>query len=170
MLDGLRVGAACENRQTRRSSCLRPLMHELSMIRARPSRSAAVAFLEGEGLPVTDLIDEHLEQFFFVGSEDAPSGLVGLEIFGTDALLRSLAVAASARSQGLGTALVKHAEDHASAQGVRTIYLLTMTAQTFFERRGYRRAERIQAPPSIQSTREFASLCPASAAFMSKQL
>ncbi len=140
------------------------------MIRARPSRSTAVAFLEREGLPVSDLTDEHLEHFFFIGSEDSPSGLVGLEIFGTDALLRSLAVAASARTQGLGAGLVKRAEEHASAQGVRAIYLLTMTAAIFFERRGYRRVERNQAPPSIQSTREFSSLCPTSSAFMTKQL
>ncbi len=64
-------------------------MAELSMISARPSRSTAVAFLEGEGLPVSDLTDQHLEHFFFIGFEDSPSGLVGVEIFGTDALLRS---------------------------------------------------------------------------------
>jgi amino-acid N-acetyltransferase len=129
-----------------------------------------MAFLEAEGLPVSDLTDEHLEHFFFIGSNDSPSGLVGLEIFGFDALLRSLVVAASARTQGQGAALVKHAEDHAAAQGVRAIYLLTMTAETFFERQGYRRVERTKAPPSIQSTREFASLCPANSAFMCKLL
>jgi amino-acid N-acetyltransferase len=145
-------------------------MPELSMIRAQPSRSPATAFLEGEGLPVSDLTDDLLEHFFFIGSNDSPSGLVGLEIFGPDALLRSLIVAASARNQGHGAALVKHAEDHAAAKGVRAIYLLTMTAETFFERRGYRRVERTNAPPSIQATREFASLCPANSAFMCKRL
>jgi amino-acid N-acetyltransferase len=145
-------------------------MPELFMIRAQPSRSPAMAFLEAEGLPFSDLTDDHLEHFFFIGSDDSPSGLVGLEIFGPDALLRSLVVAASARSQGQGAALVKHAEDHAAAQGVRAIYLLTMTAETFFERRGYRRVERTKAPPSVQSTREFASLCPANSAFMCKLL
>jgi amino-acid N-acetyltransferase len=50
------------------------------------------------------------------------------------------------------------------------MFLLTTTAETFFERRGYRRVDRSQAPLAIQSTSEFASLCPASSAFMIKQL
>jgi amino-acid N-acetyltransferase len=54
--------------------------------------------------------------------------------------------------------------------GVRSIYLLTTTAEVFFKRLGYERIERSRAPPSIERTREFASLCPASSAFMIKQL
>jgi amino-acid N-acetyltransferase len=50
------------------------------------------------------------------------------------------------------------------------MYLLTTTAETFFERRGYRRVDRIQAPPAIKLTPEFAGLCPASSAFMIKRL
>ncbi len=47
---------------------------------------------------------------------------------------------------------------------------LTTTAETFFKRLGYERIERSQAPLSIERTREFASLCPASSAFMVKSL
>jgi amino-acid N-acetyltransferase len=140
------------------------------MIRARPPRSTAVALLECEGLPVSDLTDGHLEHFFFTGSDSSPTGMVGLEIFGTDALLRSLVVAANARAVGLGSTLVTHAENYASSCQVHAMYLLTTTAEAFFARRGYRRVERGQAPPSIQSTREFAGLCPASSAFMTKRL
>ena len=61
------------------------------MIRARPPRSTAVALLQAQELPVSDITDEHLEPFFFVGSDGSPTGLVGLEIYGADALLRSLA-------------------------------------------------------------------------------
>jgi hypothetical protein len=58
----------------------------------------------------------------------------------------------------------------ALAHVVRALYLLTATAESFFEHRGYRRIDRAKAPSAIQSTREFASLCPASSAFMIKQL
>jgi amino-acid N-acetyltransferase len=139
-------------------------------IGARPSRSAAAALLVAEGLPVADLSDEHLEHFFFTGSDGSPTALVGLEMYGTDALLRSLVVSPDMRSKGMGSALVRHAEDYAAARRVRAIYLLTTTAEAFFERLGYRRVDRTQAPPSIQSTREFASLCPASSAFLLKRL
>jgi amino-acid N-acetyltransferase len=138
------------------------------VIRGRPSRSTVMSLLHAQRLPASDITDEHLEHFFFVGSEDSPTGLVGLEIYCSDALLRSLVVDDNARGQGLGSALTVHAEQYAASQGVRAIYLLTATAETFFRRLGYERVDRSQAPPSIERTREFASLCPASAAFMVK--
>ena len=140
------------------------------MIRERPPHLSVVALLEAEGLPASDLRAAHLEHFFFTGTDGAPSAFVGLEIHGENALLRSLLVSATARSQGLGSALVLHAEGYAAARQVRSIYLLTTTAEPYFERRGYQRIDRAQAPASIQSTSEFAGLCPASSAFMIKRL
>ena len=140
------------------------------MIRERPPQSSVVALLGAEGLPASDLTEAHLQHFFFIGTDGTPSALVGLEIYGRDALLRSLVVSATARTQGLGSALVLHAEQYAAAHEVRALYLLTTTAESFFEHRGYRRIERANAPSAIQSTREFASLCPASSAFMIKRL
>ena len=58
----------------------------------------------------------------------------------------------------------------AKALLVRAIYLLTTTAEGFFHRRGYSMAERHAAPPAIQSTREFAGICPANSAFMTKTI
>jgi len=130
-----------------------------------------VALLESEGLPASDLTELHLEHFFFLtGADGAPSAIVGLELFGPDALLRSLVVRSAARTQGLGSALVLHAEGYAKSRKVHALYLLTNAAEGYFERRGYRRVDRAQAPASIQSTREFASLCPGSSALMFKRL
>jgi amino-acid N-acetyltransferase len=140
------------------------------MIRERPPRLGVVALLESEGLPASDLTDAHLEHFFFIGTDRAPSALVGLEVYGDIALLRSLVVSAAARTKGLGSALVLHAERYAAACRVDSLYLLTTTAEGYFEHRGYRRLDRSDAPPSIQSTREFSSLCPSSSAFMIKRL
>jgi amino-acid N-acetyltransferase len=145
-------------------------MAESPMIRERPPRSGVVSLLEAAGLPASDLTEAHLQHFFFTGTEVAPSALVGLELYGQDALLRSLVVNAVARTQGLGSALVRHAEGFAAAHEVRALYLLTTTAESYFERRGYRRVDRSDAPPSIRSTREFAGLCPASSALMIKRL
>lgn len=145
-------------------------MIESLLIRGRPPRATAVALLQAQGLPFSDITDEHLEHFFFMGSDGAPTGLVGIEIYGIDALLRSLVVAENARTQGIGSALVQHAEDYATSRQVSAMYLLTTTAESFFQRRGYQRVDRTQAPPAIQFTPEFASLCPASSAFMMKRL
>jgi amino-acid N-acetyltransferase len=137
---------------------------------SRPSLRAAVQLLTEASLPTADLTESHLEHFFYCGPAASPTGLIGLEIHGDAALLRSLVVAKPARSAGLGAKLVSHAEQYARSRGVTAVYLLTTTAQEFFERLGYANSERTAAPLSIQSTREFADICPASSAFMIKLL
>lgn len=140
-------------------------------IHRRPAREAAAALLESAGLPVSDLTDAYMEHFFYVGpAASAPIGLVGVEMCGVDALLRSLVVNPQHRSAGLGQALVAHAESHARGQGARTMYCLTTTAETFFRRRGYVDADRNRAPAAVRETREFSSICPASSAFLVKKL
>jgi amino-acid N-acetyltransferase len=139
-------------------------------VTSRPSLGSAVALLKEAQLPTEDLTPAHVEHFFFVGPAQAPTGLVGLELFGDVALLRSLVVAREHRGKGDGAALVDHAERYARAHGVRAIYLLTTTADSFFSKLGYRSAAREAAPAAIRATREFAGICPASSAFMTRQL
>ena len=121
-------------------------------------------------LPVSDLTEPLLEHFFYVGDATNPSGLIGVQFCGADALLRSLVVSPDARSRGIGSALVAHAESYARAKGARAVYLLTTTAETFFRGRGYERAARDAAPLGIRSTAEFSTLCPASSAFLSTEI
>jgi N-acetylglutamate synthase-like GNAT family acetyltransferase len=67
-------------------------------------------------------------------------------------------------------ALTRHAVLHARARGARAVYLLTTTAEAFFRRNGYAAADRATAPAAIRATREFADICPASSAFLFKEL
>jgi amino-acid N-acetyltransferase len=143
---------------------------ERLLIRGHPPLQVATALLDAEGLPSSDLTDAHLVHFFFTGSDGLATGLVGLEIYGTDALLRSLVVRRGERDRGTGSSLVKHAEEYAVSRDARSIYLLTTTAEAFFKRLGYDRIDRTGAPASIQRTREFAGLCPATAVVMMKRL
>ena len=126
--------------------------------------------LESAGLPASDISEQQLTEFFYIGAADGPDAMVGLEIYGPDALLRSLVVSPALRERGVGTILVAKAESYAREQGVRTLYLLTTTAEPFFLARGYSSVARTAAPASIRSTAEFAGLCPASSAFLSKTL
>lgn len=142
----------------------------VSMIQGSPERAGAIRLLEASGLPTSDLTDAHMAEFFYAGDSGAPVGLVGLEFDGGSALLRSLAVASERRGSGLGSALVEKAESHARARGARSIFLLTTTAERFFRNRGYVPADRATAPEAIRTSREFAELCPASSAFLVKQL
>lgn len=132
--------------------------------------SRVEALLSANDLPVSDLKNNAHVVLFGCTSEGTLDGVVGLELYGEVALLRSLAVPAASRSNGLGAALVAHAERHAADQGVGTLYLLTTTAAGFFERHGYRHASREQVPAAIAGTPQFSSLCPSSSAFMAKPL
>jgi len=140
------------------------------LICAQPALPAAVALLESAVLPAVDLGPEHLDHFFYCGASEAPTGLVGLELYGPDALLRSLVVVPATRRSGLGSTLLEHAECYARSRGVRAMYLLTTSAERFFAQRGYLRVARAAASPSIQATQEFVRLCPDSSALMAKAL
>ena len=139
-------------------------------ISSRPSLSTTLALLHSAGLPTVDLTTEHCEHFFFSGPAHDPSGIVGLELYGDVALLRSLVVMPAKRGTGEGSVLLRHAEEHARVNGVRTLYLLTTTAERFFARHGYSHATRDSAPDVIRATREFSGICPASSAFMKREL
>ena len=136
----------------------------------QPPASEVHRLLSDSGLPTTDLTSQNFEPFFMCGSKQAPKGVVELEIYGSEALLRSLVVDESNRGQGCGKALVADAERYAQKRDVRHIYLLTTTAAKFFEGVGYAATAREEAPESIRTTSEFSSLCPLSSAFMVKDL
>jgi amino-acid N-acetyltransferase len=135
-----------------------------------PPESRVRNLLTSAALPASDVTPEHLEDFFGCGPETAPEGVVGIEVYDSVALLRSLAVTDKCRGSGFGTALVAAAERHARARGVKELYLLTTTAERFFQRLGYAPASREAAPEAIRRTQEFSALCPSSSAFMVKVL
>jgi len=128
------------------------------------------ALLAASGLPGEDLTPEHLRYFWVRRDAVGITGVVGIEPHGSAALLRSLAVREDQRGRGQGNRLVAHAESEAGALGVKTIYLLTTTAERFFVARGYLATPRDSAPPAIRATREFSDLCPSTSACMSKRV
>jgi amino-acid N-acetyltransferase len=128
------------------------------------------ALLTKSGLSSLDLIGANTVTLFGHEREGRLIGLVGLELYGSDALLRSLAISPVERGTGLGAELVSYAEQQANTSAVRNIYLLTTTAERFFERLGYRSIKRADAPSVITSTAQFSTLCPDSATFMTKRL
>lgn len=137
---------------------------------ALPSVEEVLPVLAGCDLPVADISAASPPQFFGVRFAGSPVAVIGLEQFQSVGLLRSLAVVPGHRGQGLAKALVSHAESHAAAQGVESLFLLTTTAAPFFIRLGYRPASREAAPPAVRATAQFSGLCPSSSAFLSKRI
>ena len=122
-------------------------------------------------LPTEDLTDETMRNFMVAKNEkNAVIGVAGVEIFAQNGLFRSLAVDSNCRGKGLGTFLTRQIESLAWHRGIRTLYLLTLTAADFFAKIGYEMIQRDQVPESIQNTPEFKGLCPVSAVCLFKVL
>lgn len=140
----------------------------------RPATSqdlpAILALLRDADLPYQDLTTAHLADFLVAAGSQHVLGAVGIERYGEKALLRSLVVRPESKFTGLGKQLADAIERHARRTGVDTLYLLTTTAADFFKRRGYEVIERRSAPPELQKTTEFSSLCPSQATCMRRHL
>jgi amino-acid N-acetyltransferase len=140
------------------------------LIYARPAEESAKAILASCSLPTEDLTANSFNHFFACGSEATPTGIVGVELYGDVALLRSLAVLPEMQGAGCGKRLVAAAESYAAENGVKEIYLLTTGAEPFFRSLGYEVVNRDRTPGPIRSTSEFSSVCPSTAAVLRKQL
>lgn len=122
--------------------------------------AAAAPLLAANELPTDDLDGVELLGF----SQDGQLvGVVGLQRLDGCVLLRSLAVATTARGRGLGGELCDAALERA---GSVPVWLLTTTARDYFARRGFVAIERDLVPSTVRATAQFASLCPSTATVM----
>ncbi len=130
---------------------------------------AIFELLQRSALP-RDGLDAHVATTLVARDANGLVGTAALELYGTAALLRSVAVAAEQRGRGLGAALTATALDLARRRGVRTVYLLTETAAEFFPRFGFRPVPRPAVDPAVLGSAEFTTACPASALVMARTL
>ena len=97
-------------------------------------------------------------------------GVAGLEHYDDAALLRSVAVAPSARGTGVGGRLTQRALEKAALSGARVVYLLTTTAEDYFPRYGFQRTDRASVPTDVRESVEFTTACPSTATVMVLEL
>ena len=133
-------------------------------------RDGLVATLRKAGLPANDATEPRVLFWRFITEDDVPAGFGGLEVYGTDALMRSVVTLPPLRGRGIGAAIVSALEAEAQLAKCSAVYLLTTTAQGLFEKRGYQKLDRAHAPASIRASTQFSSLCPDNAALMLKRL
>jgi amino-acid N-acetyltransferase len=129
-----------------------------------PDFERFIASLENAELPTDDLTSE---PFRYFTADDMAWGGIGS---GPDALVRSIVVSEAARGQGLGVVITEGMVQQAREVGVERLWLFTTSAAPFFEKLGWRHTDRALAPEAIAQSRQFAGLCPASAAFMARAL
>jgi amino-acid N-acetyltransferase len=134
---------------------------------ARPHDLRGALDLLGRAELTDQDVAERWGHYFVVREDDGRVvGVAGLEIHGEDGLLRSVAVDADYRGQGLAASLVEAALERAKWVQLRSVYLLTTTARDYFARRGFVDCPREEAPAAIRGSWEFRVGCPSTAAFM----
>lgn len=133
---------------------------------ARPEDQAGVVGLLAEvGLP-TDGVAEWLPRYVVAEDDGRVVGVAGLEVHGSDGVLRSVAVDPTRQGEGLGGRLAATVLASARQAGLRRLYLLTETAADYFPRWGFQRIARDEASDAVQESVEFREACPDSAVTM----
>jgi N-acetylglutamate synthase-like GNAT family acetyltransferase len=114
--------------------------------------------LQRAHLAASDISDAAFPSFFLVRTQGQSAACVGLEVYGEEAILRSLAVDPEQRGNGLGWMLADTAIEHARWRGVRRIYLLTEIASDFFAaKHGFRVVDRSTVSPAVAASSTFRS-------------
>lgn len=131
---------------------------------------ALAAALAAEALPVDDLSAPGRSFFAYRTLSGTLAGYGGFEMFGPEVLLRSIVVSPALRGRGIGRNLVPLLLRRAFDRGARRAWLMTTSAAPFFERIGFVRSPREAAPHDIAATSQFTTLCPASAALLSRRI
>ncbi|MDX2008374.1 MAG: arsenic resistance N-acetyltransferase ArsN2 [Meiothermus sp.] len=119
-------------------------------------------------------VEEHLNNFVLAMemSEQGETlvGCAGLEIHGSAGLLRSVAVEAQYRSEGLGAKLTEGMLELAQHKDLSSVSLLTESAKDYFPRFGFVQVERSKLPESLQQSAELKGACPDSAVAMTLKI
>lgn len=128
---------------------------------------AILELLNKNKLPLDDIASG--QQPFWVAKEGGIlAGAIGLEQYAEYGLLRSMATNSSFRNRGVAGLLIDELFEYAKQIKLREIYLLTETAEKYFEKKGFQKINRDGVPPPIKTSKEFSHLCPSSAVVMKK--
>jgi amino-acid N-acetyltransferase len=123
--------------------------------------------LVGSLLPSRDVGGE--SQRFIVACEGGRLiGCAGLQVAGQDGLVRSMAVHWTRRNAGLGSRLHRRLLFEAVLADVRTLYVVTTTAEDFFAGHGFRKIAAHEVPPGLRASEEFTAFVPGGSTVMSR--
>ena len=130
---------------------------------------AVERLLSTNDLPL-DGVKENFSSFVIAEDGGAIIGAVGLEKYGSVALLRSAVVSRDHRGAGVGRRLVEQILDSAEKDGIENLFLLTTTAENYFPRFGFEHTTRSAVPPALKESAEFRGACPDTALVMTRRI
>jgi amino-acid N-acetyltransferase len=130
---------------------------------------AVESLLSASDLPL-DGVKENFSSFVVAEDNGTIAGAIGLEKFGSVALLRSAVVLPEFRGSGVGSRLVEQLLERAESEGIEELFLLTTTAEKYFPRFGFARTTRSAVPAVVKTSAEFQGACPDSAIVMRRRI
>ena len=112
-------------------------------------------FLEENGLPTIG-VEKFFENFIVALDQNGSwVGIAGLEVYGKNGLLRSVAVDEHFRGMGYGRTLVNTVLASAREKGIEAIYLLTESAEDYFKGLGFEVVNREDMDAAVRVSPEF---------------
>lgn len=116
-------------------------------------------------LPIVG-VRRHIAHFRLAKQEDKVVAVGGLELYGEQALLRSIVVDPEQRNKAYGKQIVRDLCHSAQQAGIHDLYLKTVSASPFFKELGFQELPYDQVPASLKKSSQFRGSCPASATVM----
>jgi len=130
---------------------------------------AVESLLSENNLPL-DGVKENFSSFVVAEDAGEIAGAIGLERFGSVALLRSAVVSPEHRGSGVGRKLVEQVLEQAERDGIEELFLLTTTAEKYFPRFGFAPTTRSAVPLAVKASAEFQGACPDTAIVMKRRI
>lgn len=144
-------------------------MFEQTLLAFNKADPADIVFaqklLADNNLPYQDIEDKNVK-IFILKNDNTPIGIIGLEVYHKIALLRSMVIEKMYKNQGYGKYLFNKIVDYCKDKKVSELYLLTCSADRYFEKLGFEQILRNNLPEEIKQTKQFSQLCPCSAICM----
>jgi N-acetylglutamate synthase-like GNAT family acetyltransferase len=113
-------------------------------------------FLRSADLTLSGLDDPELALWVRVGADGRIEGTAGFELSSRNALIRSVAVGASARGTGLGRELAQYALDRAAEAGAERAWLFSRRSGPFWQKLGFESADRDELAQLLSTTHQVA--------------
>lgn len=127
-------------------------------VSVRPATEADLAAIElllsGSNLTTAGVTDQ-LGRFLAAEDDGRVIACAGMEVYGSSALLRSVAVRSDYRNRGLARTLVAKLLARARQEGVAQLYLLTSTAAAYFQKFGFTPVDRDEIEKAVLASKEF---------------
>lgn len=141
-------------------------LEDLEIRAARPEDLPEILDLLVSSSLVTDGVEDHVGTYVVARDHGELVGCGGSEAYQFAALIRSIAVRPEYRRHGLGRRIVRELIDRLASRGLREFYLLTIDAEPYFRKRGFKPIDRDEVHPQLLDSAELRGACPDDAVCM----